>query len=372
MSKQLSGDITTSTFIRFWLVILGFLGVFGLLYLARNAIILTVISAFLAIALNPPVSAIAKRLPGKSRVGATALAYIIVVLTLTGFIITVVPTVIEQMIRFFKTLPGVIEGVSQQAHWLTDLISRYGLEQQYNQVLENIQNQAGKAASDLGGSFLGSVGSVVEGFITTLLLLVLTFLMLVEGPTWMKRLWSLYKNPERRAHHRQLIHKMYRVVTGYVNGQVLISAISAVCSLVIIVILSALFDMPANLAIPIAVIVFIAGLIPMFGATIGAIIAGVLLAINDVGAAVIFLIYYFIYQQIENNFVSPVVQSRAVEISALTVLVALTIGLSLFGILGGIISIPIAGCLRVLALDYLERNQAKEDSATTKKAVAKK
>lgn len=366
MSKQLSGDITTSTFIRFWLVILGFLGVFGILYLARNAIILVIIAAFLAVALNPPVTAIAKRLPGKSRVGATALAYTIVVITLIGFIITVIPTVIEQMIRFFKTLPGVIERVSEQAHWFTNLISRYGLEDQYNQVLENLQNQAGKAASDLGGSFLGSVGSVVEGLITTLLLLVLTFLMLVEGPAWMRRLWGLYKNPQKRTHHRQLIHKMYRVVTGYVNGQVLISAISAVCSLVVIVILSALFDMPANLAIPIAVIIFIAGLIPMFGATIGAIIAGLLLAINDIGATIIFLVYYFIYQQVENNLVSPAVQSRAVEISALTVLVALTIGLSLFGILGGIIAIPIAGCLRVLALDYLERNQIKEPSTTTK------
>jgi len=371
MSKQLSGDITTSTFIRFWLVILGFLAVFGILYLARGAIILIATAAFLAIALNPPVSMIAKRLPGKSRVGATALAYVIVVITLIGFIVTVIPTVIEQMARFFKTLPGVIESVSRQTHWLNDLVSRYGLDKQYNQVIDNIQNQAGSTASDLGGSFLGSVGSVVEGFITMLLLLVLTFLMLVEGPTWMKRLWGLYKNPERRAHHRQLVHKMYRVITGYVNGQVLISAISAVCSLVMIVILSALFDLPANLAIPIAVIIFITGLIPMFGATIGAIIAGVLLAINDIGAAIIFLVYYFIYQQVENNFVSPVVQSRAVEISALTVLVALTIGLSLFGILGGIISIPIAGCLRVLVLNYLERNQAKKP-LPIKKASARK
>jgi predicted PurR-regulated permease PerM len=123
--------------------------------------------------------------------------------------------------------------------------------------------------------------------------------------------------------------------------------------------------MPPSLAIPIAVIVFTMGLIPMFGATIGAIIAGILIAINSITAAIIFLVYYFIYQQIENNFISPTIQSRAVEISALTVLISLTIGLSLFGILGGLISIPIGGCLRVLLLDHIEqrREQAQDEKA---------
>lgn len=366
MSKQTSTiDIPIHVFIRFWLVMIGFFLSLLVIYLTRNALVIIGISAFLAIALNPPVNAITRLLPSKSRIGATALAYIVVVASLLGFIITVFPTVIEQMARFAKTLPSIVNSLSEQTKWLSDLVTRYGLESQYQDAINNLQSQATHIASTAGGSVVTSVSSVVEVFITGLIILVLTFLMLIEGPSWTKKLWGLYTNKEQREHHQKLVHKMYKVITGYVNGQVIITAISATCSLVVIVILSTLFDMPANLAIPIAVIIFVSGLIPMFGATIGAAIAAILLAINSLGAAGIFLVYYTIYQQIENNFISPTIQSRTVEISALTVLVALTVGLSLFGLLGGLISIPIAGCIRVLVLDYLERKQTK---STPKKA----
>lgn len=359
MGKQdIPRDIPVSTFVRFWLVMVGFLGTVLVLFLIRNALLILGIAAFLAIALNPPVSAIGRLLPGKSRIGATALAYILVVVSLLGFFLTVIPTIVDQMARFIKTLPAIVTTLGEQLHWIDDLVKRYGLEQQYNDALNNIQSQASQVASNAGGSVVSSVGSIVEVFVTSLIILVLAFLMLVEGPIWMRRLWSLYTDTKKRTHHQQIVRKMYKVITGYVNGQVIIAAIAGTCSLVTIVILSAIFDMPANLAIPIAVIIFITGLIPMFGATIGAIIACILIAINSIGAATVFLIYYIIYQQIENNFTAPMIQSRAVEISALSVLVALTIGLSLFGILGGLISIPIAGCVRVLVLDYIERRQA--------------
>lgn len=363
-------DIPVSTFVKFWLVMVGFLATVVILYLVRNAIVILGIAAFLAIALNPPVTAIGKLLPGKSRVGATALAYILVVASLLGFFITVIPTIIEQMARFIRTLPGLVDEISRQTGWLTDLVERYGVEQQYQDALSNIQSQAASIASSVGGSVFSSVGSIVEVFVTFIIILVLTFLMLIEGPTWTKRFWGLYQNKKRRDHHQHLVRRMYRVITGYVNGQVIISAISATCALVTIVIVSTIFDMEANLAIPIAVILFICGLIPMFGATIGAVIAGILLAISSIPGAFVFIIYYLVYQQIENNFISPTIQSRAVEISALTVLVALTVGLSLFGILGGLISIPIAGCLRVLVLDYLERNQVGTEKKETHSKLA--
>lgn len=366
MSKLPSGDITTATFIRFWLVMVGFLGSLLILYLTRDALILVAISIFLALALNPPVTAIANKLPGNSRVGATAIAYVIVVAALGLFIITVIPTVAEQFAKFVKTLPGLLQTFTDQSHWISDIIERYSLQGQVNDTLAGFQRQAGDIAQNIGGSFINSIGSLVQVFISGLLVLVMTFLMLIEGPAWTKRAWSLYKNKRKREHHHELVSKMYRVVTGYVNGQVFISAISSVCSLVVVIILGAVFDIPGNLAVPIAVIVFITGLIPMFGATIGAIIAGLLLATNDIGAAIIFLIYFFVYQQVENNFISPVVQSKSVEISALTVLVALTIGLSMFGLLGGLISIPVAGCIRVLVLDYLERHKAKQSTANAK------
>ena len=93
----------------------------------------------------------------------------------------------------------------------------------------------------------------------------------------------------------------------------------------------------------------------MFGATIGGILISLLLAFNDETAAVVFIIFFVVYQQVENNFVSPTIQSKKVELSALAVLASVTIGLYMFGLAGGIISIPIAGCVKVLLDEYLSR-----------------
>jgi predicted PurR-regulated permease PerM len=95
-------------------------------------------------------------------------------------------------------------------------------------------------------------------------------------------------------------------------------------------------------------------LIPMFGATIAGLLITALIAFNDLPAAIIYIIYFFIYQQIENNFVAPQVQAKKIELSALTVLGSVTIGLYLFGLVGGIIAIPIAGSIRVLLDEYLK------------------
>lgn len=357
MSNNISRDVPISTFVRFWLVLVGFVLTLTVVVLSFKAIVIIFIALFLAVALNTPVSLISNRLPGKSRIGATALAYIVVMTALGGFIFVVVPIIIDQFAHFVKTLPGIVESIAQQSRWVDDLVSRYGLQDQYNTALQTIQEQAKSAASNAGGSFISSIGSILEIFTSMLLVFVMTFLMLVEGPTWIKRLWGLYQNKEKRTRHQKILRDVYKVINGYINGQVLISIVSATCALVVLVILTTLFDMPTNLSIPIAFILFICGLIPMFGATIGAIIAAILIGINDVGAALIFVAYYFIYQQIENNFISPTVQAKTVEISALTVIIALTVGLTLFGILGGLISIPIAGCIRVLVNDYLEHNK---------------
>ena len=109
-----------------------------------------------------------------------------------------------------------------------------------------------------------------------------------------------------------------------------------------------------NLSIPAATIMLIFSMIPMFGSSIGLVILSIVLALNDFKAAVIFLVFYLIYQQIEGNIISPKIQSKKIELSALAILISVTIGIYLFGLAGGIISIPIAGCVRVLVDDYSE------------------
>jgi len=370
-------DIDTNTFVRFGLVILAFVAAIFVAYHVRSALITIGIALFLALALNPPVSWIAKRLPGKSenRVSATAIAYLLVILILGGLLVTVVPPVIEQSSKFANTVPGLIDEAADQRDVFTDFIHRYGLEDQVDSAIENAKQQASSVAANIGNLIVSGAGAVFSGATTLLFVIVLAFLMLIEGPMWLKRVWGLYEDPDRLERHRDLVYKMYRVVTGYVNGQITIATIASVSTLVVVLILSAIFPLPGNLALPLATIIFLTGLVPMVGATIGAIIVTLILLLNSAPAALAFLIYFIIYQQIENNFIAPTIQSKRVELSALGVLSAILIGISLFGLLGGLISIPIAGCLRVLLLHYLDHTRkirkAKESKNPVKRLIAK-
>lgn len=362
-------EIDTRTFIRFWLVIFAIVAIAALVFSARQALIILGTAFFLALVLNRPVSALANILPGKSRVGGTAIAYIIVVVLLGLFVSFVVPPVIEQTAKVVGTVPSIVDQVQGKWEGLHNVVHHYGLDAQVDQALNSIKDNAASWAANIGTSAISSVGSLF-GFITSLfLVLVLSFLMLIEAPYWLKNIWGVYNDEERMEHHRELATKMYNVVTGYVTGQLAVSGIGAFFAGIVVFTMSFIFNVPHNLALPTAAIAFLLSLIPMFGATIGGVLICLLLAFNDLTAALIFAVYFVIYQQIENNFISPAIQSKTVELSALAILVSVTVGLYLFGVAGGIISIPIAGSIKVLLEDYLAR--AKKNRKESEKPLHK-
>ena len=367
-------DIDTKVFIRLVLVVLGFGLAILAIYKSRGALTLIAISLFLALALNPPVSKIARQLPGNSRVGATAIAYLVVLMLLGGFMVLVVPPVIEQSAKFANTVPDLIDEAYSNRYIFDDFIQRYDLEETVDKAVESAKAQAASVASNLGNTLVSGFGTLLGGIANLLFILVLTFLMLIEGPAWMARAWGLYEDNERLERHRTLVQRMYRIVTGFVNGQLAVAGVAAVASLIVLLTLSVTIDLPANLAVPLAAIVFIFSMIPMIGATIGAVLVGLVLLFNSPMAALIFIIYFVIYQQIENNFIAPTIQSKSVEISALIILIAILIGINVGGLLGGVIAIPVAGCLRVLFLDQLEqarKKRLKDDVNPVKKLLKK-
>lgn len=363
-------EIDTKTFVRFWLVVIGFIFAILAIYSARTALIMLGIAFFLALALNAPVTYLAKYLPGKSRVGGTAIAYVLVLLVLGIFAFLIIPPIIQQTAKFGETVPGLIDSVTTQWHGVNALVDKYHLQPQVESVVNSIKHTTSVWASDAGKNLVAGLGSVAATFASTLLVLVLTFLMLVEGPMWLERLWGVYNDEERMKRHRNLVQRMYTVVTGYVTGQLTVSGIGAALAGLVVFILSLFIQgVPSNLALPTVAIAFTLSLIPMFGATISGIIISLLLVLNNVSAGIIFAVYFIVYQQIENNFISPTIQSRKLELSALTVLASVTIGLYVFGLAGGIISIPIAGCIKVLLDDYLER--ARENRKKSERPIAK-
>lgn len=363
-------QIDTETFVRFWLVVIGFALAALLLYTARTALIIIAAAAFMALALNAPVTRLAKLMPGHSRVGGTALAFFIVVAFLTAVVFLVVPPIVQQTAKFISTVPGLIDGASEQWKGANNLIDHYNLRPQVDNVITSIKDNATSWAGRIGSNLVSGIGSIASVITSGLLVLVLSFLMLIEGPTWMKRIWGLYEDADKMRSHRAVTSKMYHVVSRYVTGQLTVSAIGATLSGIVVFILSFIFkEIPADLAFTTAAITFVLSLVPMFGATIAGVLIAGLLALNNLGAAIAFVVFFVIYQQIENNFVSPVIQSKSVELSALMVLVAVTIGLYMFGLAGGIISIPIAGCIKVLLEEYLahaKRQREKSDKPMAK------
>jgi len=370
-------DIDTKTFVRFWLVVIGFgLAIFAI-YHARTALIILGVSLFLALALNGPVSRFTRILPGKSRAGATAIAYTLIIILLGLIIFLVIPPIVQQTAKFIQNVPSLVDSASNQYKGLNGVIEQYNLRPQVDQALNSIKDSTASWASNVGQTVLTGIGSLFAFMTGALLVLVLTFLMLIEGPMWMERLWGLYHNQKKMITHKRVVSRIYGVVNGYVTGQLTVSAIGATFAGLAVFILSLVFPLiPSALAFPTAAITFVLSLIPMFGATIGGVLITALIAFNALPAAIIYVIYFVVYQQIENNFISPHIQARKIELSALAVLASVTIGLYLFGIVGGIIAIPIAGSLRVLLDEYLQhakqaRLESEAEDTTAKKVKAK-
>jgi predicted PurR-regulated permease PerM len=198
----------------------------------------------------------------------------------------------------------------------------------------------------VGVTAVTGVGRLAGSTVAVLTVLVLTFMMLTEGPRWARFFRDLIPG-KHQARTERLMHNMYRVVKGYVNGQVVLASLAALFILPPLLIVGAPY--PAALV----VIVFVAGLIPLVGHTIGAIIVSLVTLFTSPWAALIILSYYILYQQIENYIIQPRVQANTTNMTPLLVFSAVIIGVSIGGLIAGLVAIPVAGCIRILLVDYL-------------------
>jgi predicted PurR-regulated permease PerM len=345
-------DIETKTFVRFWLVIIALVLLGVLLYNAASALVLVGIAAFAAIALSKPVAWIARRLPGNSRLGATAISFLLMVALIVTIIYLVVPPIISQTVKLADNFPGMLENAKRQWSGLAGLIQQYNLQPQIDQGIESFRSNMSSWAANIGSGFITGVGSVIVFFVNLFIVLTLAFLMLLEGERWVEGFWSLYRDKKRMEKHRSIVTRMYHVTTNYVNGQVAIAAIGAMFAGFAVVVIGAIFGTPMNLAFPVIAMTFVLTMIPMFGSTIAGVLGSLLLILNAIPAGITYAIYFLVYQQIENNFIAPLVQSKTMSLSPLAILTAATVGTYMLGIAGGIIAIPIAGCIAILIDEY--------------------
>jgi predicted PurR-regulated permease PerM len=321
----------------------------AVVWLARQVLTWIIVSIFLTLALNPAVEVLQRR--GIRRRGiAAAVTYLGTILVIVGVGALFVPTLVGEVRSFAEALPDYVRDVSEGRGPLGRLADRYELEERVRQSVED-----GGAAGLLGLS--GTAIEVTQSVLTFIVALVtiafMTFFMLLEGPAWMERLYGLLPESSRDR-WRGIGRDIYRTVGGYVTGNLLISVVAGVTSTIVLLIM----DVPY--AVALGLLVAILDLIPLAGATLAAIIVTTVAFLSSIPAGIIVLIFFVIYQQIENHVLQPLVYSRTVQLSPLAILISVLIGAKLAGILGALAAIPVAGTIQVLLLAWFRERRERE------------
>jgi len=304
------------------------------------------VALFLSLALDAPVRILADHLPGPvkgNRGFATGVSIVIVLIILGVFLWAIVPPLVTQTSSFIRDVPSFVDEVRDQNSSLGMFVRHHHLQGEVNKLSQQLSNRIG----DIGGSAVTTVTEIGSSLFATLAVIVLTVMMLAEGPRW-RRILQEFVPARHNARVRQLADDMQHVIRGYVNGQVLLAAIAS------LLIVPMLFILHISNPLALMVIIFVCGLIPMVGHTIGALIITTVALFHSLTAAIIILAYYILYQQIENYVLQPRIQANATNMSALLVFISVILGANFGGLLGALVAIPIVGCLRVIVLDYLE------------------
>lgn len=359
MTKTIETDL--KTFVKFWLVPL-LIGIAILVtYKAITGLIIIGLSIFLALALRPlmsKVNGLFTKLFGKNEKHQTisaVFAYLIVVLVVGGILAIIGPVVVNETSKFVQNFPETFETTFGGWDGVNKFGESIGIADLHGQIESGLTNISNNLLGLLGNNLFSSVSGIADVIMKLVLILVLTLLFLLEGPSMMNSLWKTLErtNNKKKANvtHR-VITKMANVVSTYVSRQVFVAIIDGCATMIIVFILSLIFKFSPNLAIPMGMITMLFYLIPMFGQFIGGALVTLLLVSSNLWAGLVFAVIYISYSQIENNIIAPKIQGDALKLRPVIILCAIVIGMYMFGLLGAIIAIPIAGCIRVLAEEY--------------------
>jgi predicted PurR-regulated permease PerM len=327
---------------RIVLIFVGVLLGLYLLYLLRTPLTWLVISVFLAVALSRPVNYL-------NRYMKRGLAITTVYLGLLGAIVILGLLLIPPIVNEINDLADNAPRYAQDARkWIDKNHTLRKLEEDYD-ITQKLQDEAAKLPSRLGGAAgtLKDIGiGIVNSLFALITILVLTAFLLGSGGKWVDQGLGLMA-PERAARWRRVLDDMSTAVSGYVSGVLLISLIDGTLSFVVLTILGVPF------AAPLAVTMGLMSLIPLVGATIGAVIVGLVTLLSDFPRdTIVWVIWAIVYQQIENNLIQPQVQRRTVQTHPFVVLVAVLCGATLFGVLGALLAIPLAASIQILVKDW--------------------
>ena len=304
----------------------------------RSVLVLLLIAAFLAVGLNPAVEFFQRR--GLRRGRAVAVVLVLVLLVFAGVLYAIVPPIVEQSQQFATQAPQYLKDLERN-RTVASLDRRFHF---LKQLTATVKSPA--TVNQAFGGVLG-VGKVVfSAVFSTLTVLTLMLYFMSSLPT-MKHSALRALPRSRRARVGLLLDDILERIGSYVAGCLTIAACAGALTFVVLEVTG----VPYPLALTLVVVV--TDLVPVIGATIGAV--AVTLAAFTVSAPVGVGVglYYLAYQQVENFLIYPRIMQRSVDVSPAATIVAVLVGGSLLGVLGALLAIPIAAAVQLVMLEVI-------------------
>lgn len=318
--------------------------------LARIESIL-VVAAFFAVVLNPAVELV-QRLLHLRRGFAVAVVFLVVFGLLGAMLYAFISPLVDQGQKFADDYPRLVREAKAGKGPVGSIVKRYKLDDKLDENRQKINDQFGK----IGGGAFNVAKSVAAAVAVAITVIVLALLMILYGPDMLAGALDLLPPPRRRR-VQAVLRDCARALTGYVFGNFLISVIAGGATFVALLIL----DVPFHGVL--ALWVGFADLIPLVGATLGAVPAVLIAFLNSTTDGIAVLIFFIAYQQFENHVLQVQIMARTVQINQLVVLVSILVGVELFGLLGALLAIPAAGVIQVIVRDLWDnrRNRLKDE-----------
>ena len=321
-----------------------------------DILILIAIAAFFALALNPAVDFLEQRMHMRRGLAASVV-FLIGAIGLFALLYLFITPLIHQTQTFIDRLPQMVDDARNGKGAVGEFVQRYHLDRW---VDEN-QGRVRDALTNSTDSLLAVASTVATTIAAILTVMVLTFLMLLEGPQ-MVRAPLVFFAPKTQEHIRRVAAESAKTVNGYVTGNAVISIIAGTVAYI------ALSTTGVEFAFVLAVWVAFTDLIPLVGATLGAIAAVGVAFLHSPQAGLINLAVYIVYQQIENHILQTTIMAHTVKLNPLVVLVSVLLGAGFAGLIGALFAIPLAGVLQVVGRDLIETHRDKLRGAETQAA----
>src|SRR5690606_12193583 len=285
---------------------------------------------------------------GFGRPGAVVVVFLGLVGVLTAIGMLVVPPIASQAATLVDRAPELVQQLADDP-WIADLDAQYGVTERITAEVERLATDGATISTSFGG-VLGAAGWVAGSLVGVLTSVILTLYLLVTLPRAKDAAYHLLPR-SRRDRVSAIAEEIMRRVGGYALGQTAVATINAVCSWVMMQVLG--IPYPEMLA----VLVGLLGLIPMVGATLGAVVVALAALSVSPTTALIVVVYYVIYQQFENYVIVPNIMRRTVSVPGAVTVVAVLIGGTLLGVFGALIAIPVAAGLLLIYHEVLVPRQ---------------